>query len=155
MILALSIVIFSCTSLEKSTQTEKPTQQEIYIFDDVEKIDSVKTEIQGESIQQPAKSDTIQNSIEEKKLDSIKIVTATQKFIIQLGAFSTKERAEKYISENRLMISYEMKYFYKETTKYWIVHLPPFITRSEAEVVKNTLQKIPTFKDIFILTELQ
>jgi len=75
-----------------------------------------------------------------------------KKFIIQLGAFTTKERADAFINENKSKTELVMNIIYREQIKLFAVQLPPFATKEEAERTRNNLWQVPSFKDSFIIT---
>jgi cell division protein FtsN len=133
----LVFLIASCTSTQQSIENPVP---EVYVFDNVERIDS-----------------SLNNKIPAR--DSIVTVTipiqekiTSQKFIVQVGAFSTKERAERFVSENKLKVEYEMNISHNSTTNLYVVQFPPFENRENAENVRNKIWKISSFSDAFIIT---
>jgi hypothetical protein len=46
-----------------------------------------------------------------------------------------------------------MEYFYSDSVKLWVVQLPPFSNREDAETVRNNLWQMKEFKDAFIVTK--
>lgn len=149
---AFSILVvigfFGCSTSEETTKQTEKKEPDVYIFDDVQK-DAV-------NIQDTAKAvPTVQEvKVEPVKKDSVKIEQpiSTKKFIIQLGAFTTKERAETFINENKNKTELTMSIIYREQIKLFAVQLPPLATKEEAEKTRNNLWLIPSFKDAFIIT---
>lgn len=149
LILLFSFII-ACTSSTETTQESK--EPDFYVFDDVEKIDTIKSEpVAAEKVMTDstakAKVDTTALPVDNEK------VSTGFKYILQLGAFSTRERAEQFIIENQSKISFLMNLTQKGPNNLYTVHLSPFKEKAEAESVRNTIWKIPVFKDAFIVTE--
>ena len=137
---------FACTpSKETEAQTEG---KEIYVFDDVEKIDTASVEIKNETqIPETADSSSIHENEETQPVEK-----SYQKFLIQAGAFTTKERAEIFVRENQNKTDYTLNIFFNEQVQLFVVQLPPFESREEAERIKNEIRAIPAFKGAFIVT---
>ncbi len=115
----------------------------VYVFDDMNIVEP--TEIVEDSANVPTEIAAAEPVIEKKK---------TEKYIVQIGAFSTKERAEKFANQSRKIISEELIVNYSSDVGLFVVQLPPYALRSEAEKIRNKLWKIKKFKDAFILTKL-
>jgi len=137
-ILSFTFILFTaCSSSEETTTetTQAETQPEVYVFDDVtepaDSIDEVKETILPEPVVEPPAA----------------------KYFVQVGAFTTKERAEQFYNENSSKISYPMNISYSDEVKLFVVQLPAFSTREEAEKIRNELWQISTFKDAFIVTK--
>jgi len=143
--LLVGFIINGCSS-SKETQSNK-NEPDYYVFEDVEKIDSSKN-----SIEKPV--ELIKDSLkQESNPIASKDSVVAAKYIVQLGAFSSKERADLFIKENQAQISFMMSTIYKKSGNLYVVQLPPFTDRAEAESVRNTLWKISAFKDAFIVNE--
>lgn len=145
------LIITGCSSTSETQKENVNNEPEFYLFDDVEKIDSVEAAL-------PAMSQGIEDTVKQNKdvMKQHEMYDAdkkTDKFIIQLGAFSSKDRAESFIRENQDKISYLMTIVRKQQNNLYIVQIPPFSNRADAESVRNTLWKIIAFKDAFIVTE--
>ncbi|MEW6701117.1 MAG: SPOR domain-containing protein, partial [Bacteroidota bacterium] len=76
-----------------------------------------------------------------------------KKFFVQVGAFTSKERAQSFVKENQAKIDYEMSISFRDQVQLYVVLLSPFATREDAESVRNSLRQIASFKDAFIITE--
>ena len=137
-ILSFTFILFTaCSSSEETTTetTQAETQPEVYVFDDVtEPADSV-------------------NEVKETIPPEPVVESPAAKYIVQVGAFTTKERAEQFYNENSSKISYPMNISYSDEVKLFVVQLPAFSTREEAEKVRNELWQTSTFKDAFIVTK--
>lgn len=134
----------ACSSSEEATKEEQKKEPDIYVFDDIEK----------DQINLPDSLNKIP-PVQELKAEPIKTepVASSLKYAIQLGAFSTKERAQIFIDENKNKISYNMVIIFRDNTKLFSVQIPAVATKEEAEKIRNDLWKIPSFKDAFLLTK--
>lgn len=74
-------------------------------------------------------------------------------YLVQIGAFTTKDKAEKFASDNKSKIKKEIQISYNEQVNLFVVQLSPLFTeKKEAEKLRNELWKDPAFKDAWILT---
>ncbi len=144
----LLIGIFGCSTSEETTKQTEKKEPDVYIFDDVQK-DAVNIKDTTKAV--PSVEEV---KVEPVKTEPVKIAQtiSVKKFIIQLGAFTTKERAEAFINENKNKTELVMNIIYREQIKLYAVQLSPFTTKEEAEKTRNNLWQIPSFKDAFIIT---
>jgi len=145
--LGISLLLFACSSSEQTTQESQKKEPQIYVFDDVSRVDTTKTDttkVEREEIQ-PAVQ-------EEAKTEPQLPPPVSEKFFVQLGAYSTRERAETFVNENQSKIQLKMEIFFSEKVKLFVVRLSPFPNREDAEKVKNNIRQMPAFKDAFIVT---
>lgn len=134
---------FACTpSKETEVQTD---DKEIYVFDDVEKFDTASVEIKNET-QIPETADSL--SIPENE----EAQPVEKSYLIQVGAFTTKERAEIFVRENQNKTDYTLNISFNEQVQLFVVQLQPFESREEAERIKNEIRAVPAFKGAFIVT---
>ncbi|MCL6098556.1 MAG: SPOR domain-containing protein [Bacteroidetes bacterium] len=143
--LAISLFLFACSSLEKTTQESAKKEPQVYVFDDVSKVDTTRTDttkVESKELQPEV--------LEEQKTEPLPPPLISEKFLVQVGAYSTKERAETFINENQSKIQQKMEVFYSEKVKLFIVQLPPFPNHKDAEKVKDNIRQIPAFKDAFV-----
>ncbi len=141
-------LFFACSTSQQTMVDEKQKEPEIYVFDDVNKTDSIKTET-------PTKSDskTEQPKVIEKAVPEIKGTPAPtlKKFIVQVGVFTSMDRARSFVKENQSKIAYLLNVSIREADKLFVVRLHPFDSREDAEKVRNNIWQIPEFKDAFII----
>lgn len=144
--------LIGCSVSEETTKQTEKKEPEVYIFDDIQK-DEVNI------------NDTSKNipSVEELKVEPIKTEpiktdsaiteqkVSVNKFVIQLGAFTSQDRAQAFINENKSKTELTMSIIYREQIKLYAVQLPPFATKEEAEKTRNNIWLIPSFKDAFII----
>ena len=143
-LLLSGLVFISCSTTKESTTNEQKKEPEILVFDEVKKPDSVKVEIPKQVDAKP----------EIKTQETVKevIKPSSKKFILQVGAFTTQERAQIFVKDNQPKIAYLMSITLRESDKFYVVRLQPFETREDAESVRNSIWQIPAFKDAFIIT---
>ena len=143
--LAIPLILFACSSSEQTTQENQKKEPQVYVFDDVSKVDTTRTDttkVESKELQPEV--------LEEQKTEPLPPPLIPEKFLVQVGAYSTKERAEIFINENQSKIQQKMEVFYIGKVKLFIVQLPPFPNREDAEKVKDNIRQIPAFKDAFV-----
>ncbi len=119
------LLLTNCTTSQKVADEEK-----IYVFD--EQNDDGKIEVKKDG-EYPSISETY--------------------FVVQIGAFTTKERAEKFAESSRLILNKEIVITYSENNNLYLVQISPFYkSRQEAELIRDELKTIPEFSDVWIVT---
>jgi cell division protein FtsN len=99
----------------------------------------------------PAK-DTTQSSTPKVKPEVQN--TGVTSYIIQIGAFTTKDRADEFANLSRKKIQDEISVSFKSDVNLYVVQIAEhFTSHDEAEKERNILWKIPEFKDAWIVTE--
>jgi len=118
----------SCSSSSNEIKTKKKVIDSTYVFDKVppENIYTFET---------PAKSpDTI--------------------YIIQIGAFSTLERAKEFSEFSRVKLKKDIKVEYNENKKLYMVQIYPYYNdKKKAEVYRRELLNYKEFKDAWVVTK--
>jgi hypothetical protein len=127
-----SIILQSCSSSEKTIKKEEEkTDEEIYVFDEV-----------------PA--DTVKDI--EEPVYNVPSMTGTY-YKIQIGAFSSKEKADEFALESREKLQEELDVSYSEEVNLFVIQLKPsYKSKEEAEKVRNQLWQIEEYKDAWIVT---
>jgi len=122
--------VIGCSSSEEQTKEEKEIQKEEYVFDasGVDSTESPSEVLADVPAEQPVK-----------------------KFSVQLGAFSTKAKADEFAALSKKKLAKELIVSYSEEFKLYVVQLPPFASKAEAESVRNVLWNSKDFKDAFIV----
>ena len=142
-ILVFALVVCFIAACSSSQQTEKPTEDKgnnIYVFDDVNS---------DSSASKPAE-ETVQTEVQDSVSED---TTVEYQYIVQVGAFTSMERADAFVKENKDKLKYKTSISYSDKVKLYVVQFPPFATREEAEKVRNDLWQTKEFKDAFIITE--
>jgi cell division septation protein DedD len=123
--LVVASVFVSCSSSEE-TQVKKQDTDSLYIFDEIPPEDVFKFE-------SPA-----QQSVDV--------------YVIQIGAFSTPERAREFADNSRAILNKDIKVEFNEKTNLYVVWIhPPFQEKAAAEAFRNDLWNREEFKDAWIV----
>ncbi len=147
------LILTGCSATEQSQKDEG--QQEIYVFDDVEKLDTLQNQPGIEAVDSvetivQTKPDTL---IEAKVKPDSTLENKNPDYIVQVGAFSTKERAEQFIKENQGKTEFQLRLSFSEQVHLHVIQLAPFRSREDAETARDKLLGIPAFKGTFIITK--
>jgi len=123
----LILFSFSC-STSKQNKDEKSGDNDVYVFDEVPLDDSNNTQITPEEL----------NYI----------------FFVQIGAFTTKTRAQDFAGKSTNILNDELEVKYNDRTELYTVRLKKmFQSRIEAEKIRNELRQDDRFKDAWIAKE--
>jgi len=129
----LVIQFSSCSSSKQSTDFNTDKTDSLYVFDSIP-VDSTKDE----------------SPVVISKPSNVKL------YIVQIGAFTTKEKAENFVDKIRDKINYNISIEYSKSVNLYIVELKPFYDKKEdAEAVRNKLWKMNEFTDAWILTVIR
>ncbi len=128
LLLAFSVLLFGCSAVQKSESDSSEKSESVYIFDDISLKDS--TENIAEEIPEPVKK--------------------IEMYIVQVGAFSTLDKAETFVSRVKDKIDYELTIHLRSSDDLQVVQLPPFRTREKAVEVRDELRKIKELEGTFI-----
>ena len=124
------LLMIGCSSSEEQTKDESENQKEEYVFDNAE-IDTTVATV------------TVQ--------PEVPVIQPEKKFTVQIGAFTTKARADERSAFAKKKLGKEIVVSYSEEFKLYVVQLLPFATKAEAETVRNMLWNSKDFKDAFIV----
>jgi hypothetical protein len=132
LIILSSFILQSCSSSEQTIKKEEEkADEEIYVFDEIPP-DTVK-DVEEDEYYTPLLTETY--------------------YKVQIGAFTTKEKAEEFASESRIKLQKKLDVSYSDEVNLFVVRISSsFNTRSEAEKVRNQLWQIEEFKDAWIVT---
>jgi hypothetical protein len=121
------LIVFGCSSSEETTSEEKQkAEDEIYIFDEVPIDDT-----------QPSDDSA------PKEID--------RKFVIQIGAFSSIQNANKFAQESTIILSEDVKVDYDNRTSLYVVTLSRiFNSRMSATIRRNELWRYKEFSDAWL-----
>ena len=132
-IIVISVAVYiltSCSTSSNEIRTTKKVIDSTYVFD----------EVPPENIY---KFDT-----EEKNPDTI--------YIIQIGAFSTLERAKEFSEFSRTKLKKDIKVEFKENKKLYVVQIYPYYNdKKKAETYRRELINYKEYKDAWIATSLK
>jgi cell division protein FtsN len=120
--------LVGCSSSQQ-VQTEDTGKDSVYVFDSVP--DTAQTEVPA--LEYPDLGMTY--------------------YIVQIGAFTTKERAQNFAEESKQLLPFDVKISFSRQNNLYVVQLSDYYTsRTEAESVRNDLWKKEKFRDAWILT---
>lgn len=127
------LLFSSCSSTKESTDIIRTQETDsLYVFD------------------APVDKTNNENLLLIPNIGNVKL------YIVQIGAFTTIEKAEKFAEESRKKINYNLDIEYSNSVNLYVVQLKPFYNKKEdAETVKNKLWKINDFEDAWILTVIR
>lgn len=121
-----AVLLIGCSATQQNSDDEK----QVYIFDEVPEEKTIEAPSSGEY---PGTSETY--------------------YVVQIGAFTTEEKAQSFEELSRSKTNYKYSVIYSENLKLYLVQVIPFFkSRSEAEAVRNNLWKISDFVDAWIVT---
>ena len=118
--------LFTFCSSTKETEKESKADDEIYIFDEVPPEDSYTF---------------------EKPINDINFF-----YVIQIGAFSTRERAELFVEKSRKELNRESSITYNDEVDLYVVRLDEmFNSKIDAERVRANLWQLEDYNDAWII----
>lgn len=124
------LLIVGCSSSNVQTKDEGEIKKEEYVFDAPS----------GDSTVHPV---VVPTSVPKNE--------TVNKFVVQIGAFTIKERADECAALAKKKLSKEIIISYSEELKLYVVQLPAFATKTDAVSVRDELWKTKDFKDAFIV----
>lgn len=143
----LIIIFLSACSTTQETTKEEPAKEQIYVFDDA----GTDTTVNTAAIENPEPPNDTTNFIRDEVEEPVSDTLVSIQYTVQLGAFSTKEKAEMFVSENQKDVPYNLDIQYSTKVNLFVVWLPKFSTKQEAEIVRTNLWAQEKFKDAFIV----
>ena len=127
---AVILLLPSCASKEV-TKDNTPKKDSVYVFDQISP-DTVKQKIPPQ-----VENTTVQ----------------TPSYVVQIGAFSTRENAESFSAIAKKKLNYDMTIKYNDIIKLFVVQLtPPYTLRPEAEKVRDEIKQFQEYRDVWIVT---
>lgn len=122
--IVLILISFSCSSSKQNNEEEKG-EDEIYIFDEV--------------------------PLDVSTPDVIVPKEIERNYVIQIGAFSSKQNADKFADTSKLILSEEVTIDYNERINMYVVTLTRiFNSRTTAVNQRNELWKYKQFSDAWL-----
>ena len=122
----LILFLVGCSSSEESTNQQ--TEDSTYIFDEVPESDIIT-------------------------FDTPETKDASVLYVIQIGAFTTKDKAEEFANQSKAKIGKNVKVSFSQKVNLYVVHIdPPYKSKGEAESVRNSLWQLDGFQDAWIVT---
>ena len=127
-VLIISCLFISCSSSEETQVKKQEIETDtVYVFDEIPSEDVFEFET------------PVQQSFDV--------------YVVQIGAFSTFDRAKEFADQSWVKLGREIKVEYKQVKNLYVVWVyPPFQDKTSAEVYRNDIQKSGEFKDAWIVT---
>jgi cell division protein FtsN len=126
---AVLLLFPSCASKEV-TKDNTPKKDSVYVFDQVTP-DTVK-QIEPPVVSQP---------------------TTSTGYVIQIGAFSTRDKAESFSDIAKKKLNYDITIKYNDMIKLFLVQLnPTYNSHAEAEKVRDEVRQNQDYHDAWIVT---
>ena len=142
-VIIFSFIIASCSSSEKATgssasdTTAVGKKDSLYVFD----------QVTPPAPKEPEKKEAPAQNYDQPNLP----VTF---YVVQIGAFTTKDKADEFASESRNKIQDGINVSFNPVVNLYVVQLNThYSSHDEAEKVRNDLWKLNEFKDAWIVTE--
>jgi len=136
-LLVFSLFLFACSASE-DMQEQSDADDNVYVFDDAQtKPDTNETV----TFELPPPVEEVQEPEQP---------TIVYDYYVQVGAFSTKDRADKFISKAQKLTSEPLNVFYDNEKKYFLVKTNILSEREQADIILKELLKQEEFKDAFI-----
>lgn len=125
---SINIIFFISCSSSEETQVKSQTDEKdtIYVFDEIPPEDTFKFESP--------------------------VPQSTDVYVIQIGAFSTFDRAKEFADQSWAQLNKEIKVEFKQDKNLYVVWIyPPYIDKSSAESYRSNIQLGGDFKDAWIV----
>jgi cell division septation protein DedD len=122
----------SCSTSSEEIKTDTGSIDSNYVFDEIPPEDVYKFE----------KPETI------KTTDTI--------YIIQIGAFSTMDKAREFADYSRLKIKKDIKVEFNQKKNLYVVQIhPAYRTKLEALRFRNELIQFEEYRDAWVITQVE
>lgn len=163
----------ACSIFKTSTDEEEHNSakdDEVYIFDDVtevkeskeQEVKDLKEEVDetiGEVKEEPVVDNNIsesnvkvEESITQETHQNVKEFEGTV-YYLQLGAFSTLERAEQFKKESDSKVPFQLSIIFNVDKALYTVRSSPFGEKTEVNNIREEFWKQNMFPDAFIVSE--
>jgi cell division protein FtsN len=130
LIISMTVLLLPSCSSKEVTKDNTPKKDTVYVFDQVT-------------------PDSVKQSIPPVVTSSI----STPSYVIQIGAFSSREKAESFSEIARKKLNHDFAINYNEYIKLYVVQVtPPYSSRAEAEKVRDEIKQIQDYRDAWIVT---
>ncbi len=141
----LSLIFLQACSSQDTQQSDGtiPNKDSAYVFDEIV-IDTTSTV--------PSQAFEDNKSAEAgEKMKANPAWVKTDRFTVQLGAFSTKARADEFYELAKSKINKAFIIYYSTYVKLFVVQMQGSYTKPEADKAVERLRKMKEFKDSFVV----
>lgn len=144
----VALSLWGCAPKTEAIKTEnqakpQPVRDSIYTFDETPADTlppATPTPAQPEIT--PTQNQTPQDDNEPRR---------TKGFTVQIGAFSTIDKADEFAALHRKKIPDKITVYYSEAIKLFVVQLLPLKDKQDAERRRNELWQLEEYKDAFVV----
>jgi cell division protein FtsN len=142
-ILSLAVIMLlpSCSSTKEATKEDTPKKDSVYVFDQAppETVKKVHPQVETPPVE-------TQTPVENQSHKGTH-------YFVQIGAFSTREAAETFSSAAKQKLNRDATIRFNQEARLYVVQLdPPFMTRTEAEKVRDDIKLVKEYNDAWIVT---
>lgn len=155
----LSLFIVSCSIFKGSEKDENITDEkveDVYVFDEV--TDTKNEQEDTKELNEKVDSLLVDNA-EKAKQNTNDVDEELSKtydgdvFYLQLGAFTTLERAEQFKNKVDSKVPFKLSIIFNTKNSLYTVRSSPFSTKQEVQEIKDEFWKKNMFLDAFIVSE--
>ncbi|GBD89580.1 hypothetical protein BMS3Abin04_00286 [bacterium BMS3Abin04] len=154
LVVLLETILVSCSALKQASSSSSNTNavsdsQKVYVFDDISEIDTIA----DYSVSK------VTEKVEHEVKDSIELAPAKVhvfpaiQYAVQLGAFSNKQNAKRFVELNQSKLELPLNVNWNERVKLFVVRTKSSPNRTETEKIKDSLRLKNSFRDAFIVIE--
>ncbi len=131
----------SCSDVKETTnKPDQASQDTSYVFDQLP-VDTVQIKTVVKKQDSTEKENTLDSAL--TMLDSL--------FTVQIGAFTTKEKAISFQNEASLVLNLKLKVEFNKTSNLFVVQVEQeFEDKQKAEALRNEIWKHPEYKDAWV-----
>ena len=141
-LILFSLLLSACSSTQQTTQTKTEPKDSLYVFDKVP-VDTTKPVILSKEAAPAEESQNIQN------IQNIQ----TPYYLVQIGAFTSKDRAQEFVDKTQSLLNQQVKITLNPDINLFVVRLAKiYTTHDNAEKVKDNLRQQEAFKDAWVVT---
>lgn len=127
--LTIAFLFTSCSTTKETVKEETPQKDSVYVFDQA----PVENKIEPLTTKEP-------------------LITGTY-YVIQVGAFSTKEKAETYSQLFKSKVNDETSITFNNEKNLYLVQLVnKFTNKQDAEKKRDLIKENKEFSDVWIVT---
>ncbi|MCE1188068.1 MAG: SPOR domain-containing protein [Ignavibacteria bacterium] len=156
----IALLLAGCTPSQETTKAEqaKPAGKDsLYVFDEVpangnsKNLDITPIPDKNAPVDKPASEE---KPVVVSKTTENKQPAKSIGYFVQVGAFSTMEKAQDMEMKVKQKIHREVKITQNKVSGLYIVQIvPAFSSKQEAEALRNDIWKVKDFKDAWVVTE--
>jgi cell division protein FtsN len=122
------IILFSSCSSKEVTKDETPKKDSTYVFDQVP-VDTVKHQ------------------------EVPKVEPMGTRYTVQMGAFTTQEKADAFTAAAKKKLNHEMTIKFSSEVNLFVVQItPPYATKMEADKERDNIKQFQEYKDAWTVT---